>query len=65
MNKGTIKFYNSAKGFGFIVNDKDNKDIFVHNSGLKYKSPRDGDRVTFDTEQGKKGLNAVDVKLEV
>ncbi len=64
MQKGTVKFYNSAKGFGFIVNDKDSKDVFVHNSGLKYKNPKEGDRVIFDTEQGKKGLNAIDVKLE-
>lgn len=65
MNKGTIKFFNSTKGFGFIVNDKDNSDLFVHVSGLKYKNPREGDRVTFETEKGKKGINAVEVKLEV
>jgi CspA family cold shock protein len=62
MNKGIVKFFNDAKGFGFIKDEKSSKEYFVHSSGLK-DSVREGDEVTFDLEQGKKGLNAVNVKL--
>jgi CspA family cold shock protein len=60
MKQGKIKFFNTTKGFGFIV-DTEGKEIFVHNSGLK-DDVREGDEVTFDVEQGKRGLNAVNVQ---
>ena len=62
MNKGTVKFYNDAKGFGFIKDDESSKEYFVHSTGVK-ESIRENDAVTFDLEEGKKGLNAVNVKL--
>lgn len=62
MNKGTVKFYNNLKGFGFIKDADSSKEYFVHSSGLVDKI-REDDNVTFDLEQGKKGLNAVNVKL--
>lgn len=62
MNKGTVKFYNESKGFGFIKDAESGKEYFVHSSGLK-DSVRENDEVTFDLEQGKKDLNAVNVKL--
>jgi CspA family cold shock protein len=60
MKKGKVKFFNTTKGFGFINDNESGKDVFVHSSGLK-DSIRDGDDVTFEIEQGKKGLNAVNV----
>ncbi|PKP39100.1 MAG: cold-shock protein [Bacteroidetes bacterium HGW-Bacteroidetes-15] len=62
MNKGTVKFYDETKGFGFIKDSNSTKEYFVHSSGLK-DNIRDNDEVTFDLEEGKKGLNAVNVKL--
>ena len=62
MKKGTVKFFNSSKGFGFIKDDATGQDIFVHVSGLT-QDVREGDAVTFDVTQGKKGLNAINVKL--
>jgi cold shock protein len=62
MYKGTVKFYNESKGFGFIKDAESGKEYFVHSSGLK-DSIRENDEVTFDLEQGKKDLNAVNVKL--
>ena len=62
MNKGTVKFFNESKGFGFIKDEKTQKEYFVHSSGLK-DNIRENDEVTFDLETGKKGLNAVNVKL--
>lgn len=62
MSTGTVKFFNESKGFGFIKVDGNNEDIFVHVSGLKDQI-REDDQVTFDIEQGKKGLNAVNVRL--
>jgi len=62
MNKGTVKFFNNAKGFGFIKDDEQGKEYFVHVSGLK-DEVRENDQVTFDLQEGKKGLNAVNVKL--
>lgn len=62
MYKGTVKFFNEAKGFGFIKDDDSSKEYFVHINGLK-DSIREDDKVTFDLEEGRKGLNAVNVKL--
>jgi CspA family cold shock protein len=62
MNKGTVKFFNETKGFGFIKDEDSGKEYFVHSSGLKDRI-RENDKVTFDLEQGKKDLNAVNVKL--
>ncbi len=61
MKKGKVKFFNNTKGFGFINDNESGQDVFVHSSGLK-DDIRDGDDVTFDVEQGKKGLNAVNVQ---
>ena len=61
MKTGTVKFYNEAKGFGFIT-DEGGKDIFVHATGLQ-EEIRENDNVVFDVQEGKKGLNAVNVKL--
>jgi cold shock protein len=62
MSTGTVKFFNDSKGFGFIKEDSTQKDYFVHSSGLK-DFIKENDRVNFDLEMGKKGLNAVNVKL--
>ena len=62
MNTGTVKFFNDAKGFGFIKSNDSKEDIFVHVSGL-IDEIRENDEVTFDVQQGKKGLNAVNVQL--
>ena len=64
MNKtqGTVKFFNSEKGFGFIKHDDSNKETFVHVSGL-INDVKEGDKVEFDVQERKKGLNAVNVKL--
>jgi len=61
MSKGTVKFFNETKGFGFIVNDEDKKEYFVHVSGL-IDEIKENDEVEFDLEEGRKGLNAVNVK---
>ncbi|MFA6402438.1 MAG: cold shock domain-containing protein [Salinivirgaceae bacterium] len=62
MNKGTVKFFNEAKGFGFIKDADSDKEYFVHSTGLKDRI-RENDEVTFELETGKKGINAVNVKL--
>jgi CspA family cold shock protein len=62
MKKGKVKFFNTTKGFGFIQEDETGKEIFVHVSGLK-SDVREGDSVTYEETQGKKGLNAVNVQL--
>ncbi len=61
MKKGTVKFYNEVKGFGFIKDEDSSKEYFVHSTGLK-DDIGENDEVTFDLEEGKKGLNAVNVK---
>lgn len=62
MQTGTVKFFNESKGFGFISPENGGEDIFVHISGL-VDSVRQDDKVLFDVAQGKRGLNAVNVKL--
>lgn len=61
MKTGTVKFFNVSKGFGFIVVDGSGQEIFVHVTGL-VDQIRDGDKVTFEEQDGRKGLNAVNVK---
>ena len=62
MQTGTVKFFNNSKGFGFIKDNDSNEEIFVHISGL-VDEVREDDEVTFETTQGKKGLNAINVRL--
>ncbi|WP_319478858.1 cold shock domain-containing protein [uncultured Draconibacterium sp.] len=62
MNKGTVKFYNETKGFGFIKDAESSKEYYVHSTGVT-DNIGENDEVTFDLEEGKKGLNAVNVKL--
>ncbi|WP_421919971.1 cold-shock protein [Marinifilum sp.] len=62
MPTGTVKFFNETKGFGFIKNSETQEDIFVHVTGLIDKIDQ-GDNVTYDVVEGKKGLNAVNVKI--
>jgi cold shock protein len=62
MKEGTVKFFNETKGFGFIKETSTGEEFFVHVSGLK-DEVRENDTVNFEVQQGKKGLNAVDVKL--
>ncbi len=62
MKKGTVKFFNGAKGFGFIIEEESKEEYFVHVSGL-IDEIREGDEVEFELKEGRKGLNAVNVKL--
>nr|WP_319512179.1 cold shock domain-containing protein [uncultured Draconibacterium sp.] len=61
MNKGTIKFFNETKGFGFIKDLNSENEYFVHSSGL-VDFVKETDEVSFELQQGQKGLNAVNVK---
>ncbi len=66
MANGIVKWFNDQKGYGFIE-QQDGPDVFVHHSGINamgFKSLREGDRVAFDVEQGKKGPAAVNVTVE-
>jgi CspA family cold shock protein len=65
MPNGTVKWFNDKKGFGFIEQEN-GPDVFVHHSNIvatDFKSLKEGDRVTFNIEQGEKGPNAVNVKV--
>ena len=62
MNKGIVKFFNDSKGFGFIKDEESGNEYFVHVSGVLGEI-RENDQVTFDLQEGKKGLNAVNVKV--
>tara|TARA_R110002072_G_scaffold1587_1_gene13247 strand:+ start:42295 stop:42486 length:192 start_codon:yes stop_codon:yes gene_type:complete len=62
MSKGTVKFFNDTKGFGFITEEGSNQEHFVHVTGL-IDEIREGDEVEFDLAEGRKGLNAVNVKV--
>ncbi|MBV6640347.1 MAG: cold-shock protein [Cyclobacteriaceae bacterium] len=61
MQQGTVKFFNTEKGFGFITPDNSDKDVFVHMSGLIHEI-MENDKVSFEVKEGKKGLNAVNVE---
>lgn len=62
MYKGTVKFFNETKGFGFIVDSETKREVFVHITGLIDKVQQ-GDEVSYDIKEGKKGLNALNVRL--
>lgn len=62
MKEGKVKFFNESKGFGFIVPNDGTADVFVHQSGL-IDTIKDNDEVQFETEKGKKGVNAVRVQV--
>ena len=65
MITGTVKWFNDAKGFGFITPQDGSKDVFVHHSAIQgdgFKSLAEGQSVTFDVEQGAKGLSAVNLQ---
>jgi cold shock protein len=62
MQEGTVKFFNETKGFGFITPAAGGQDIFVHVSGL-FDEIRENDKVTYEVQNGQKGLNAVNVKV--
>ncbi len=62
MNQGTVKFFNDEKGFGFIKDSNSNQEYFVHVSGL-VDEIRENDEVVYELQEGRKGLNATNVKL--
>ncbi|HZY39785.1 MAG TPA: cold-shock protein [Mucilaginibacter sp.] len=62
MQQGTVKFFNASKGFGFITPDGGGQDVFVHTTGL-IDEIRENDKVEFEVENGRKGVNAVNVKV--
>lgn len=62
MQEGIVKFFNNSKGFGFIKSNDTGEDIFVHSTGL-IDNIREDDKVQYNTEQGKKGLNAINVEV--
>ena len=66
MNKGTVKWFNAQKGYGFITNESTGEDVFVHFSGIAgegYKSLEEGQNVTFDITEGNRGRQAVNVTV--
>lgn len=64
MKTGTVKFFNTEKGFGFIKSDEGGKEVFVHASGITSGVKlRENDRVSYEEKEGKKGINAVNVEL--
>ncbi len=62
MKKGTVKFFNESKGYGFITEDGSNSEYFVHVSGI-IDDIQQGDAVEFELKEGKKGLNAINVRV--
>ena len=64
MKNGVVKFFNDSKGFGFITPDDGGKDVFVHANGLNGITIKEGDKVSYDVEEGRKGLNAVNVSIK-
>lgn len=63
MRTGTVKFYIESKGYGFITDEETGKDIFVHASGVKSEDLREGNRVSYQEEDGRKGKVATEVRL--
>ena len=63
MKQGTVKFFNESKGFGFIIDSETKEEYFLHVTGLISKNLSEGDTVEFDLKEGRKGLNAIDVKV--
>jgi len=62
MSNGKVKFFNNAKGFGFITPDSGEKDVFVHTNNL-IDNISEGDEVSYDIEESPKGLNAINVRV--
>jgi len=62
MNTGTVKFFNNSKGYGFVKDNESGKEYFIHVSGL-IDDIKENDEVSFELQEGKKGLNAINVKL--
>ncbi|MEX0273776.1 MAG: cold-shock protein [Flavobacteriaceae bacterium] len=60
---GTVKFFNEPKGYGFITNDETGKDIFVHVTGLNGVELKEGDKVEYVEEEGRKGMVAAQVRI--
>ena len=63
MRTGTVKFFNESKGYGFITDEETGKDIFVHASGINAEELREGDRVSYEEEEGRKGKVASQVAV--
>ncbi|MGM0634726.1 MAG: cold-shock protein [Bacteroidota bacterium] len=61
--EGTVKFFNESKGYGFITNEDTGQDIFVHVTGLNGETIAEGDRVEYNEQEGRKGMNATDVRV--
>lgn len=62
MQTGIVKFFNETKGFGFVVDDASGQEIFLHVTGLNGLKVRENDQIEYETVEGRKGLNAVNVK---
>ncbi len=63
MRTGTVKFFNESKGYGFITDEETGQDIFVHASGIRAEELREGDRVSYEEEEGRKGKVAAQVAV--
>ena len=63
MRTGTVKFFNESKGYGFITDEETGKDIFVHASGIRAEELSEGDRVSYEEEEGRKGKVAAQVAV--